>query len=108
MQETVVWFLGGEDPLEKRQVTTQVFLGFPGGSDGKESACNAGDLGMIPGLGRSLEEGMATPSSVLPGEFHGQRSLAGYSSLGHKESDTTERLKTAHTTFSDPSLWLLL
>jgi len=29
------------------------FLGFPGGSDGKESACNAGDLGSIPGLGRS-------------------------------------------------------
>ena len=29
-------------------------MGFPGGSDGKESACNAGDLGLIPGLGRSL------------------------------------------------------
>ena len=33
--------------------------GFPGGSDGKESACNVGDLGLIPGLERSLEEGMA-------------------------------------------------
>ena len=32
---------------------------------GKESACNAGDLGLIPGLGRSLEKGMATPSSIL-------------------------------------------
>ena len=32
-------------------------LGFPGGSDGKESACNVGDLGSIPGLGRSPEEG---------------------------------------------------
>ena len=39
--------------------------GFPGGSDGKESACNAGDLGSIPGSGRSPEEGMATHSSIL-------------------------------------------
>ena len=38
-----------------------------------------------------LEKGMAKPTSVfLPGEFHGQRSLAGYSPWGHKESDTTE------------------
>ena len=35
---------------------TPVFLGFPGGSVGKESTCNAGDLGLIPGLGRSLAE----------------------------------------------------
>ena len=35
--------------------------GFPGGSDGKESACNAGDLGSIPGLGRSLGEGNGYP-----------------------------------------------
>ena len=40
-------------------------MGFPGGSEGKESACNAGDLGSIPGLGRSPEEGMATHSSNL-------------------------------------------
>ena len=44
---------------------TSVFLGFPGGSDGKESACNVGDLGSIPGLGRSLEEDMANLSSIL-------------------------------------------
>ena len=43
-----------------------------------------------------LEEGMATHSSILAwGESHGQRSLVGYSSWGHKESDTTERLSTA-------------
>ena len=35
--------------------------GFPGGSDGKESACNAGNLGSIPGLGRSLGEGKGYP-----------------------------------------------
>ena len=42
-----------------------------------------------------LEKGMATLSVFLPGEFHGQRSLAGYSSWGHKESDTTEQLTLA-------------
>ena len=40
-------------------------MGFPGGSDGKESACNAGDLGLIPGSGVSLEKEMATHSSIL-------------------------------------------
>ena len=35
--------------------------GFPGGSDSKESACNAGDLGLIPGLGRSPGEGNGNP-----------------------------------------------
>ena len=39
--------------------------GFPGGSDGKESGCNAGDLGSILGFGRSLEKGVATHSSIL-------------------------------------------
>ena len=44
-----------------------------------------------------LEEGMATHSSILAwGESHGQRSLVGYSLWDHKESDTTERLSTAH------------
>jgi len=39
--------------------------GFPGGSAGKESTCNAGDMGLIPGSGRSLEEGMALQYSCL-------------------------------------------
>ena len=60
------------------------------GSVSKEFTCNAGDLGSIPGLGRSLEEEMATLSSILAGESHGQRSLAGYRPWGHKESDMTE------------------
>ena len=67
-------------------------MGFPDGSAGKESACNTGDADSIPGLGRSLKEEMATHSSILPGEFHGQGSLAGYSPWGHKESDMTEQL----------------
>ena len=52
-QETPVRFLGREDSLEKDRLPTSVFMGLPGGSDDKESACNAGDLGLIPGLGRS-------------------------------------------------------
>ena len=39
--------------------------GFSGGSDGKESSCNAGDLGSIPGSGRSPEKGMATHPNIL-------------------------------------------
>ena len=53
--------------------------GFPGGSHGQESACDVGELDMIPGL-------------FLPGESHGQRSLAGYSPWGCRELDTAERL----------------
>ena len=45
----------------RERLPTAVFLGFPGGSNGKESACNAGDLGSIPGLGRSPGEGKGYP-----------------------------------------------
>ena len=48
MQETQVQFLGQEDLLERDRLPTPVFLGFPCGSAGKESACNVGDLGLIP------------------------------------------------------------
>ena len=61
MQETPVQFLSWEDPLEKDRLPTPVFLGFPCGSVGKESACNVGDLGLIPGLGRSPGEGKGYP-----------------------------------------------
>ena len=55
-------------------------MGFPGGSNGKESACNAGGPGSIPGSGR--REWLLTPL-FLPGEFHGQRSLLRFSRVGH-------------------------
>ena len=58
----------------------------------KESACNMGDLGSIPGSGRPLKKGIATHSSILAWRIHGQRSLVGYSPWGGKESDTTELL----------------
>ena len=56
MQETQIWFLARED-----LIPTSVFLGFPGGSDSKESTYNAGDSGSIPGLGRSPGEGNGCP-----------------------------------------------
>ena len=73
-----------------------VFVGFPCGSAGKESACNVGDLDSIPGLGRSPGGGHGNPLWYsCPENPHGQRSLAGYSPWGRKELDTTERLSTA-------------
>ena len=66
-------------------------------SDSKESACNAGDLGSIPGAGRFPGEGDATHFSILVGEFHRQTSLAIYSPLGCKKLDTTKQL-TLHST----------
>ena len=69
---------------------------LPGGSEGKESACNVGDLGLIPGLGRSPEGGHSNPLqySFLENS-HGQKSLAVYTPSDSKESDMTERLSTA-------------
>ena len=67
-----------------------------GGSDSKESACNAGDLGLVPGLGRLPGEGHDNPLqySFLENP-HGQRSLTGYSPWGCKKSDMPEQLSTS-------------
>ena len=79
MQETLAPFLAGEVPLEKDRLPTPVFLGFADGSVGKESACHAGDLGSVPGLGRSPGGGHSNPLQYSCLENpHGQRSLAGY------------------------------
>ena len=70
--------------------------GFPGGSDGKESACHVGDLALIPGLGWFPGGGHGNPLQYSCLENpHGRRTLVGYSPWGHKESDTTEWLSTA-------------
>ena len=64
--------------------------GFPGGSDGKESAYNARDPGSIPGSGRSPQEGNGTPRQYSCLEnFMDRRSLASYSPQGCEEVDTT-------------------
>ena len=70
-----------------------LLLGFPDGSEGKVSACNAGNPGSIPGSGRSPGEGNSNPLQYSCLEkSHGWRSLVGYSPWGRKESDTTERV----------------
>ena len=64
---------------------------FPGGARGKEFPCNVGNLGSIPGLGRSPGEGNGNPLQYSGLENSMDRgSLAGYSPWGCKESDTTE------------------
>ena len=72
--------------------TSGLSMGFPGGMEGKESACNVGDLGSVPGLGRSPGEENGNPlnSHSCLGESYGQRSLLGYSPWGNRESGTTE------------------
>ena len=88
MQETLVQFLGWEDRQRRNRPPTPVFLGFLYGSAGKESACNAGGLGLTPGLGRSPGEGKGYPLQYSGLENSMDRQ---YDPWGCKESDTTER-----------------
>ena len=98
------WFLcraWSRDPPHCSYRYLVVPVDFPGVSDGKESACSAGDLGLIRGLGRSLGGGNGNPLQYSCLENpHGQRSLEGYSPWGRKESDITEHLSTAHISLS--------
>ena len=69
-----------KDKLKVYKIT-----GFPGSSAGKESTCNAGDPGSIPGLGRSPGEGIGYPLQYSCLENpHGQRSLVGYTPWSHR------------------------
>ena len=91
------WLLTGKEPEDLSGVITAYMgeLGFPGGSNGKESFCNAGDLGSILSLERPSGGGHGNllQCSCLENP-HGQRNLAGYSPWGCKELDATERLST--------------
>ena len=82
-----------------------IVLGFPGGSDGNASACNAGDLGLFdPWVGNIPWRRKWQPTPVhLSAKSPGQRSLAGYSPWDHKELYMTERL-----TFLSFPLFVLL
>ena len=72
---------------------TGIYNHIHGGLEGKASACNAGDPGSTPELGRSPGEGKWQPTPVfLPGKSHGRSSLGGCSPWSHKELDTTEPL----------------
>ena len=75
----------------RAQVLT--FKWFPGGSYGKVSARSVGEPGFDPWVRKIPWRRKQQPTPVLlPGKFHGWRSLLGYSPWGHKESDTTEWL----------------
>ena len=81
----------GKISWRRVKLSTPVFLDFPGGSDGKESACNSGDLGSVPGLGISPGGGHGNLLQYCCLENpRGQRSLAGYCPWGHKVLDMTE------------------
>ena len=69
--------------------------GFPGGSDGKESACNAGDLGLIPGLGRSPGEGNGNPLQYSCLENSTDRGV--WQVTVHGPTQSWTRLSTTHT-----------
>ena len=73
-------------------VTRKALIGFPGGSDGKESACNAGDLSSIPGSGRSPGEWNGNPLQYSCLEKSMGRGAMGYSPWGLKKLDMTEGL----------------
>ena len=88
MQETPVLYWVGKIHRRKNRLPTSVFLGFPGGSAGKEYTCKAGDLGLIPGLGRSLEEGKGYSLQY----FGLENSMDSIDHWGHKELDMTEWL----------------
>ena len=83
-------------PWRRDRLPAPVFSGFPGGSEAEKSAYNVGDLGSIPGLGRSPGGGHGNPLQYSCLENpHGQRSLVGCSPRGCKELDMTEQLSTA-------------
>ena len=77
----------GRSTGERIGLPTPVFLGFPYGSAGKESTCNVGDLGSIPGLGRSPGEGKGYPL-----QYSGLENSMDCIVYGIAESDTTEQL----------------
>ena len=93
--------LGQEDPLERDRLPTPVFLGFSGGSEGKESTSNAGDLGSIPGLGRLPGGGNGYPTQysclgnpmdrgAWQATVHGVTELDMTEQLAHKEQGRVE------------------
>ena len=87
MQVTLITFLGQNIPWRKDRLPTPVFLGFPYGSAGKESSCSVGDLGSIPGLGKSLGE-----EKGYPLQYSGLENSRVSTVHGVTKLDTTETL----------------
>ena len=90
MKETLVCSLGRKIHWRRERLPTLVFLGFTGGSDHKESTCNAGDLGLIPGLGRFPGGGKATHTSILAWKIQWTEKPGGLQSLGSQRAGMTE------------------
>ena len=96
-------------PWRRDRLPTPVFLGFPGSSAGKESTCNVGDLGSIPGLQRSPGEGKGYPLQYSGLENSMDCIIHGVT----KELDTTERLPLHFTcshkfwTWEKQNCWVL-
>ena len=82
MQETLLDSWIGKICWRKDRLPTPVFLGFPCGSAGKESACNAWDLDSIPGLGRYPEEGKGNPLCILAWKIPWTEEPGGLQSMG--------------------------
>ena len=76
---------------ERNKLPTPVFLGFPGGSDGKESTCNAEDLGWIPGVGKVPRREWLPTSVFLPGESPWTEEPGGLRTTGLHKSRTQLR-----------------
>ena len=93
MQYRRPWFDSwvGKIHWGRDRLPTPVFLGFPWGSAGKESTCIAGDLGLIPGLGRSPGEGKGYPL-----QYSGLENSKDWIVHGVAESNTTERLSLSY------------
>ena len=75
-------------PLGRQTVSSHE--GLPGCSVVRNPSANAGDMSLISGSGRSSGGVIRNPLVFLPGKFHRQRNMLGYSSCGLKESDTAE------------------
>ena len=97
MQKTWVNPCVGKIPWRRDRLPTPVFLGFPHRSDGKESACNVGDLGLIPGLGRSPGGGHGYHATILAWRIPMDREAWWATVLGVTKSQT--RLSDFHLHF---------
>ena len=108
-EASLVRSAGGGDVPELHQLRAiSLAIRIPSGSDCKESACSAGDLGSFPESGRSPKERMATHFSILAWEFHGQRILVDYCPWSHKESDMTAQLTLLlHFQYTNAYIWNL-
>ena len=98
--------LDGIQAKRSHQFTSprEIWWGFPGGSDGKEYACDVGDLDLTPRSGRSPGEGMATRSRILAWRIPGTEESVGYSPWGCKSHDwVTEQQGDLILVLSSPS-----